>query len=274
MNSEPARTREILTKRVRRLLHLDGYADARSELTLRIMPFLRSLGSVALIGGAIRDVARAGKRGFSSDLDFVIHDSDREEFVARMVACDGKRNKFGGYALNCFDGVKIDVWHIKDTWARTAGLANVSTPEDLLQCTFFDWDSAVYRIDEAKLVLPPDYFERLLMNVMDIRLEENPNPMGSLVRALRRAALWHVRFGPRLTAFSRRRLDETCWDNLVCLDAKAFSYPVLRYLDRDRIVRHLESPTATRVGNVTLPVPEAQLRLPFDERSAGQLPTP
>jgi hypothetical protein len=263
----PARTREILLKRVRRLLRLDRGSHDQSELTMEIIPFLRSIGSVALIGGAIRDVARAGKRGFSSDLDFVIYGSDRDAFVAQMDISKGIRNRFGGYAINRFK-LKIDVWHIEDTWARTAGLATVMEPADLLKCTFFDWDSAVYEIDAGKLILPSDYFDRLLLNVMDIRLEENPNPMGSLVRALRRAASWHVKFGPRLTAFSRRCLDETRWEELVSLDATAFSRPILKYLDRENLIRRLQVFTTTRVGDVTLPVPEPQLSLPFDEATS------
>lgn len=260
-----ARSREILLKRVRRLLQLDGGEHDASELRSRVLPFLSSLGSVALIGGAIRDVARAGKRGFSSDYDFVIHGSDRDAFIAQMDACNGIRNRFGGYALHCFR-TKVDVWHIEDTWARTEGLATVARPADLLHCTFFDWDSVVYEIDTGRLILPPDYFEKLLLNVMDIRLEENPNPVGSLVRALRRATSWNVRFGPKLTSFSKRVLGETSWDELVALDSRAFSRPLLRDLNRAELVERLESPYSTPAGEVTWPVPEAQLSLRWATR--------
>lgn len=260
---EFAKTREVLQKRVRRLLDLEGRVAGRSELSLEIIPFLRSLGSVALIGGAIRDVARAGKKGFSSDLDFVIYRANRGEFIEQMVHHNGNRNRFGGYALTCFKSLKIDVWHIEDTWAHTAGLTTVRSPADLLRCTFFDWDSVVYELDDSNLILPEDYFRRLLLNVMDIQLEENPNPTGSLVRALRRAALWHVKFGPRLTAFCRHWLKVVPWEDLVSLDASAFPLPVLRYLSLPQLLQHLESPTSTTVGEVTLPVPAAQLSLAF-----------
>jgi len=263
---DPARTREILVKRVRRLLRLDQRAHDQSELTLRVLPFLNSLGSVALVGGAIRDVARAGRRGFASDLDFVIYGSNKEAFELQMKRCRGVRNKFGGYGLSCFRW-KVDVWHIEDTWAKTAGFVAVSEPSDLIRCTFFDWDSAVYEINAGRLVIPTDYLERLRSNVMDVRLEENPNPIGSLVRALRRAALWKVKFGPRLTAFSRKFLKDTSWEELVSLDARAFSYPVLRHLERQRLLEHLETPAdGTTTGAVTLPVPDwaSQLRLPLD----------
>jgi hypothetical protein len=230
------------------------------------MPFLNSLGSTVLIGGAIRDVARAGKRAVYSDLDFVAYDGDRDHFVAQMERHHGIRNKFGGYGLRCFQ-LKVDVWHIEDTWAKTAGLVDVKAPADLLNCTFFDWDSVIYDIRGRKLVFSDDYLERLQRNVMDIRLEENPNPRGSIVRALRRAAQWRVKFGPRLSAFSRKCLHELSWEELVSLDARAFSDPILKYLNRDRILSQLESPFYTLSGEVTLPVPDwaCQIKLPLGD---------
>src|SRR5689334_8042334 len=81
---ETARTRDVLSKRIKRLLRLDQPESDQSELRSKVLPFLGSLGSVALIGGAIRDVARAGRQGFSSDLDFVIYGGCRDDFVHAM----------------------------------------------------------------------------------------------------------------------------------------------------------------------------------------------
>lgn len=257
---ERAQTRDILMKRVKRLLEFDR--SGPTELTEKVIPFLESLGAVALIGGAIRDVARAGKRGFSSDYDFVIYGSSRSCFAEVMQSRGGVRNRFGGYALSNFS-VKVDVWHIEDTWAHTAGHKTVSMPEHLLQCTFFDWDSVVYDITESRLFLPTDYFERLRLNIMDIRLEENPNPLGSLVRALRRASLWHVGFGKRLTAFCKRLLEEYPWENVVELDRRAFSKPILYRLDHQCLLENLTRVDKSSVGEVTWPVPPEQLLLPI-----------
>jgi hypothetical protein len=262
MTTERVETPEALTKRIRRLLRLDQRQDDQSELSLKVLPFLHSLGSVALIGGAIRDVARAGKRSFASDLDFVVYDTDRDVFAERMQSCGGVRNKFGGYALTRFNW-KVDVWHIEDTWAKTAGHVDVVRPHDLLRCTFFDWDSAIYELGTGKLTIPADYLERLRSNVMDVRLEQNPNERGSLVRALRRAALWNVKFGPRLSAFSAKKLRDTAWDELVSLDESAFPGPVLKYLDRSDLVCRLENGGDS---GITKPVSgwSPQMRLPLE----------
>lgn len=262
---EVARTHEILSKRVRRLLRLDRGEEDQSELSAKVLPFLRVLGAPILIGGAVRDVARAGRQGFSSDLDFVICDGRRERFLASMQASGALPNKFGGFALRCFRW-KVDVWHIDDTWAKTSGLVHVSQPRDLLRCTFFDWDSALYDVDSGKLILAEGYLDKLQLNVMDVQLEENPNPRGSLVRALRRAALWRVGFGPGLTSFSVKMLERFPWSSLVEVDNQAFSLPVLRHLDEGQVLGNLSKLDA---NNVTFPVQNwtRQLRLPTSTQS-------
>ncbi len=259
---EPAKSRAALQKRVERLLG-EGRRGRSARAGQDIFPFLRSLGSAVLIGGAIRDVARAGIRSFSSDLDFVIYGSPRDEFLSK-VRDVGVRNKFGGFAISGF-GIKLDVWHLEDTWARTAGLRRVETPADLLNCTFFDWDSVIYELDTGKLVLPDDYFDRLSANVMDIRLEPNPNQMGATVRALRRAALWNVGFGPKLTQFCLRALETIPWDDLVALDSRAFPSPVLRRLSRSALLDNLAAPKQSVAGVISVPVPIPQLGLSFAE---------
>src|SRR5690242_2799833 len=76
--SKPAASRQDLKKRVERLLDIENGGSPSSEVARQILPLLRSLGGgVALIGGAVRDVARVGKYGFASDLDFVIYDTDK-----------------------------------------------------------------------------------------------------------------------------------------------------------------------------------------------------
>ena len=76
-----------------------------------------------------------------------------------------------------------------------------------------------------------EYLLRLKAGVMEVCLEENPNPGGSLVRALRRAALWKIRFGPQLSMFSRHYLCALDWHDLVERDRAAFDSAVLAHLD-------------------------------------------
>jgi hypothetical protein len=259
-----ARSPHVLRQRVRRLL---GLGETKHEISGTILPFLGGLGTVSLIGGAVRDVARAGRQGFSSDLDFVVSDSDRSVFVYEVTRQGGIRNRFGGYALR-FGRWKVDVWHIDDTWAKTAGLIRVNQVSDLLRCTFFDWDSALFCVTTRRLMLSENYLDRLKSNVMNIELEENPNPEGSVIRALRRASLWGVKLGPSLTLYCRRGIEEMPWDKLVSIDAAAFRTPVLKHLDRKLVLNALSRALHSGV-EAKLPLLETgQTSLPFMGRQA------
>ncbi|WP_295244146.1 hypothetical protein [uncultured Brevundimonas sp.] len=260
-----AANKDILRKRVLRLLRI-GNASDQSEISTRIVPFLRMLGNAGLIGGAVRDVARAGRRGFHSDLDFVIYGSDHQDFLEKMLRVKAVPNKFGGYGLK-FHHWKVDLWHIEDTWAKTSGHRSVDRPDHLLGCTFFDWDSVVFDIETRSIIASDDYICRLQTGVMDICLEPNPNPSGSLVRALRRAAHWGVGFGPTLTTFALSQIQSTEWNDLVEIDESAFSASVLKFLDRDQIIRRLEMIIDSGETWHTQPVPtwSLQMDLPFSE---------
>jgi hypothetical protein len=270
--AEIAATKNVLRQRVRRLLQLDWDKNECSELQCRILPFLNSLGDAALIGGAIRDLARAGRKGFSSDLDFVIYGSSHARFLDAIAGLNVKPNRFGGYAIQ-FVKWKVDVWHIEDTWARTAGLCQVEQLSDLLKCTFFDWDSIIYDLRTGQLTFDPGYLHRLRAGVMNVRLEKNPNPKGTLVRALRRAALWQVRFGRQLSAFTRYHLDVFEWDELVKTDKAAFGEAVLAYLDRTKLMQQLQLTDIAEDEETTFPVPhwEREPRLPFGHADRSDL---
>src|SRR5271163_2052172 len=113
---ELVRNTDVLRKRLRRLL---GQRKVWSDLSTILLPQLDQLGSLALIGGAVRDVARAGVRSFKSDLDFVLYDGDVPAFRTLMHSLGARPNRFGGFALR-YDRSRVDIWALEDTWARTA----------------------------------------------------------------------------------------------------------------------------------------------------------
>jgi hypothetical protein len=250
-----ATSKAVLRKRVRRLLRLDRGKEDQSELRTKILPFLQSLGEVALIGGAIRDLARCGRAGFASDLDFVIYDAPCDEVRNALIGVGGKSNRFGGFALR-FHQWKVDVWHLEDTWARTVGARRVESISDLLSCTFFDWDAVIFDLKSGQLIYEEAYLSWLKNRVMELRLEENPNPAGSLVRALRRAALWQIRFGPELSRFSSHYIRTFRWDDLVERDRRAFGSSVLAYLNPDTLIQRLESVKIIEGRPLSFPVPD------------------
>jgi hypothetical protein len=251
----------VLRKRLKRLLGQDG-RKAAAEISGIILPQLQEVGKLALIGGAVRDVARSGVSRFRSDLDFVLYDGDATSFQNLMKRLAAVENRFGGFSIR-YERWKVDIWALERTWARTAGLRNVSRIHDLLDCTFFDWDAIVFDLHTKSIIAKPDYFESLNAFVMDVNLEENPNPTGSLVRALRRGALWQVRFGPKLTSFVRRQLDQENWAALVRLDEKAFTLPVLRHYDPSRIRARLSQDVTFGEKLVSEPFGAPRQQLPL-----------
>lgn len=101
------------------------------------------LGSLALIGGMLRDLALFGNAHFRSDLDFVINPYDLGEFE-RYMSCIGARiNRFGGYALPSRRW-QVDVWPLQKTWAHSAGHMTVRYFSDLRNATFFNCDAILY----------------------------------------------------------------------------------------------------------------------------------
>lgn len=135
------------------------------------------LKEVALFGGAIRDVFLFGKLSSESDLDFVVNcDVD----VLRTVLIDFKpvENKFGGFRFK-FGEKLIDIWSLSDTWAIKEGyVENDDGMMDLLSTTFFNVDSAYYRVFEKTLICSKKFKEGIEGRVLDINLSENPSPYG------------------------------------------------------------------------------------------------
>lgn len=255
----------VLRKRLRRLLGEDGRRNA-AEISTVILPQLQKFGHLALIGGAVRDVARLGVSRFRSDLDFVLYDGNLSGFRNLMQDLSARQNRFGGFSIR-YARWRVDIWALEDTWAHTAGLRQVSHIQDLVNCTFFDWDAILFDLQTRAIITKPGYFDSVQAYVLDVNLEENPNPTGSLVRALRRGALWKVRFGAKLTSFVRDQLRKEAWESLVALDASAFAVPVLRHCDPICLRTRLEQEINCGQTIVTEPFgpPPNQLRLSLQD---------
>lgn len=248
---ELATNYSVLKKRLSRLLFHNRRRD-KAELNTSILPVLSEVGRLALVGGAIRDVALSGGDKFRSDLDFVVFDGDLQAFYGLMKSLKANPNRFGGYSLR-FSRWKIDVWALEDTWARTAGLRSVEHVSDLLNCTFFNWDAAVFVLDEQTLHTRHDYLYVLRKGLLETNLVENPNPKGSLVRALRRARLWNAYFGPELTEFTMREMPKHSWAELLETEARAFRNSVLQSFDYQQLLDNLERHLVVDSIRVTRP---------------------
>lgn len=170
---------------------------------------LRPLGDAAVVGGLVRDFARGGRKAFASDVDIVI--DARAGAVSDLAArLSAQPNRFGGFG--CRVGPwRVDFWARETTWAVRCGGARADHLSDLVGCTFFDWDGALYRLWDRELVVPGDYLDRIASSVLDVRFRPTPSLESNLLRAVRRLVLWNARAGDHLRSFVEEHLDDAAF---------------------------------------------------------------
>lgn len=135
---------------------------------------------------------------------------------------------------------KVDIWQLERSWALVNGYCAIRSAADLRFATFFDWDSILYDVNEQRVICTPDYFERIRRRVIDIQLEQNPNPLGNAVRAIRYAYRWNAKLGPRLAVHVLRQITRSGWDALVEVEKAAYPRRYLPHVDRDDTVQQLQ----------------------------------
>ncbi|RUV06614.1 hypothetical protein EOD00_20310 [Mesorhizobium sp. M7A.T.Ca.TU.009.01.3.1] len=252
----------VLRKRLRRLLFQNKRPD-RPELHSVILPMLSKVGRLALVGGAIRDIALRGGDNFRSDLDFVLFDGDLTAFNKLMLSLNAVPNRFGGYGVR-FARWKVDIWALENTWARTAGHRQVEQISDLVECTFFNWDAAVFDLTDDTLYTRKHYLSTLQKGILEVNLLANPNPKGSLVRALRRGRLWNTYFGEQLTDFTREEIRRHSWDELLRIETTAFRHSSLAAFDYHQLLENLDRQYWLEGQLVTKPFGADPRQLEFD----------
>ena len=259
MSDQVAQTPEALRRRVRYFL-FESRRRGRREV-FEFAQQLSQLGSVAIIGGMLRDLAYSGNQRFASDVDFVAKPSSIQEFDSLMQSLGATLNRFGGYRLT-LRRWKVDVWPIERTWASQAGHLIVRDFADLLGATFFDWDAVVFDIERRSIIALPDYFERLAAGVIDVNLRPNPNPVGNAIRALRYAYKNDLAFGKSLANHVFECVSEHDWEQLIAQERRSFGTTVLEIVDRNDILYRLRDSSGLRARGQIKPFAE-QYRLPL-----------
>jgi hypothetical protein len=188
---------QVLRKRLLRFL--SSPAHARTEIA-EVTRSLGTLGNVVLFGGAVRDIALHGNREFPADIDIVLDNASVPALAREMERWGANRNKFGGYRF-CTPKWRFDVWRLSDTWAIRQGHVSDQSIEALLRTTFFDWDAVAYEVVTRRLYAADGYFARLASRVVDMNLEENPNPRGIACRALSMYSSGKARLSRRLSQY-------------------------------------------------------------------------
>lgn len=147
-------------------------------------------GDVYLFGGVLRDLALIGQEGFNSDIDIVVEGnwSNCVTYLESLGALKTHKNKFGGYRLEVA-GWPVDIWNAKETWAIKQGLVQYKSIASLTETTVLNWDAILMNWRTKIFVCRENYLEEIKSRVLNIVLEENPDPLGMAVRVLRHLCL-------------------------------------------------------------------------------------
>ena len=93
-------------------------------------------------------------------------------------------------------GISI-FWALETTWAARHAGVSVTRLEDVIRCTFFDWDAVAYDLRARRLICSRDYLGRIRQGTLDINLRPTPSPEGNLLRWIRRLVVWRLRLPSR-----------------------------------------------------------------------------
>ncbi|MEQ1558493.1 MAG: hypothetical protein ABL933_06060 [Methyloglobulus sp.] len=184
--SRDLKKRSILTPDLFDTFSTETTIDSPGKNIAEFLNFMTDVlpdGDVYLFGGLLRDMALIGKSGFNSDIDIVV-EGNWYNCISYLESLGAQKNKFGGYRLEVAKW-PVDIWNAEETWAIKQGLVSYNGIGSLTETTVLNWDAILMNWRTKNFVCQSNYLESIKSRVLDIVLEENPNPLGMLVRVLR-----------------------------------------------------------------------------------------
>ncbi len=218
---QTAKTRIELNNRIENFFghEVDKHVEV-SELIASLTKCARTY----VFGGMLRDIGLFGTEGFQSDIDLVFL-GDKESLkntIQKLGNLKYQENKFGGYRIKGLYW-ELDIWCAQDTWAIKKGHVEFHDISSLLNTTLMTWDSALYCINDHKLIIKENYLDNLVSRKLDIILEENPNRLGSLVKILRTIyGKKAVSLGPKAAALLINTLTADSGATLMAYEQRSF----------------------------------------------------
>lgn len=133
-----------------------------------------------VFGGFIVDILKSERD--HRDIDIVI-DSFNDESLELVNYYNGIRNSFGGFKLN-IDGIHVDLWAIKDTWAiKKMNYLDFDLFSILPSTSFFNSTAIIFSIQEKQLIYNYKFLEFINQKNLDILFEDNPYPELCIVKS-------------------------------------------------------------------------------------------
>lgn len=196
------------------------------------------IAPTAVIGGLIRDLARAGVDEFKSDVDLVV-DAPNRNVVGMATRLKATANRFGGFSTT-LGSWKVDFWALRNTWAHREGHVRISKLSDITRCTFFTADAVAYHLQERQIITRPEYLRDVRSNVLEINLRPNPSVEGNLLRATRRVLSRDMLLGDKLKEFVFDHLDDEAFEYIVQTEIRLYGHSFAQpYSNAERLTEAL-----------------------------------
>lgn len=182
--------------------------ERNKEMTLFFNNIMDN-SNVYLFGGAVRDYLDYNFEN-ARDLDFVVDFKNNSDTIEKFMINDLKyqKNRYNGYKI-FLNGISIDMWEMKDTWAFAKRKLQQS-PQNLLNSVFLNFDSVLYSMNECSYINECNYkyLMRRKNKVLDIVLEDNPFIDLNLLRALVMRKKYNLSFSDNLNRILEKRYNE------------------------------------------------------------------
>lgn len=212
MNTNVVLTNQQLKQRIDAFFALrDEHQQARV-----LMSTLADAHQAWIFGGMLRDISLFGSESFTSDIDIVVNAS-RDALIdtlSNLAAIDFHYNKFGGIRFS-YQNIDFDIWSLTDTWAFKENLIPYENASSLLKTTLMSWDAVLYDLHTKALICSENYLDELFHRHLELVLDHNPNPSGSVSRILRTIFTKQVKsLGPQICSYLKKELSESNIDTL------------------------------------------------------------
>ena len=182
--------------------YIDRNSFERATLRATLDQIASTIPETVIFGGMLRDFAYGSARSFSSDIDLVSNSSKRDIFKA-VASFNPIQNRFGGYRF--ISGRRsFDIWALEDTWALREGLVKFDGFDSLLSTTFFGADAAIFYLNNRDYQCNQHHLKAVSERVLDLNLQENPNPHGMVLRAIRLALKHDLAISTKLARYMVR----------------------------------------------------------------------
>lgn len=153
---------------------------SKSRQSIEFWNKLSSNTKCYIFGGFVVDFLN--RKRSHRDIDIVI-DSFSDNNLKLLQKYNAIKNSFGGFKLN-IDGVKIDIWAIKNTWAiKKMNYLEFDLFSLLPSTSFFNSTAIIFSIQEKKLIYKDSFLNFFNNNILDIMFEDNPYPELCIIKS-------------------------------------------------------------------------------------------